>query len=144
MIELAIVYDTEKGLYKIYEPSSDTLVASASLSEALSNISKFLSDSGIIKGNMLDYPDISYHIDSYSMKAIVESNINLIKRLSSAPSGFTNAINRFGGASMNQNKAFQNSDGKKKYDNNKGKGSFSRRGSTFSNSGFNESYRKFG
>ena len=136
MIELAIEYDDKKELYKIYEPSTDTLVASANLTEALVNISKFLTDSGMIKGSILDYPEISYHIDSATMGAIIENNITLMKRLNTAPSGFTTAAQHFGGSSNLSN----NSSSQKQ----QGKAEFGRRGSTFSNSGFRKSYKKFG
>lgn len=134
MIELAIEHDDQKGLYKIYEPSTDTLVASANLTEALVNISKFLTNSGMIKGSILDYPEISYHIDSTTMRAIIESNITLMKRLNTAPSGFTTAAQHFGGSTMQSNGSSSN----------KKKAEFGRRGSTFSNSGFKKSYKKFG
>lgn len=131
MIELVIQYSTEKEMYMVFEPTTDTLIVSASLTEALVNISKFLSDSGMIVGSILDYGEISYHIDSATMKAMIESNVNLMKRLNSAPSGFTIASQKFGGSSG----------GTRKESNGKG---FKRSSGSFSKSGFNETYKKFG
>lgn len=96
MIELVIKYDPDKKLFMGYEPTTSTLITSASLTEALVNIERFLEDSKLIKGSILDCTDISYHIDSYTMKSMVESNTALLKRLNTAPSGFNLAQKRFG------------------------------------------------
>ena len=85
----------------------------------------------MIVGSILDYGEISYHIDSATMKAMIESNVNLMKRLNSAPSGFTRASQKFGGSSG----------GTRKESNGKG---FKRSSGSFSKSGFNETYKKFG
>lgn len=88
MVEIVINYVSEKQQFKVYEPTTDTLIVSSSLTEALVNLSNFLVQSGLIQGDILSYPDISYHLDSYTVKAMVESNVNLLKRLQTAPSGF--------------------------------------------------------
>lgn len=100
MIEVVINYSDKDQNFKVYEPTTDTLLVSASLTEALVNLSAFLVQQGMIQGDILSYPDISYHIDSYTMKAMVESNVALMKRLQTAPSGFMISSQKFGGSSM--------------------------------------------
>ena len=131
MIEIVINYDQNKQMYGVYEPTTNTYILSANLSEALVYLEKFLKDSQMITSSLLDCTEISYHLDSYSMKSMIESNVALMKRLSGAPSGFTVSQQRFGGTSNLPNK-------------NNNKGFSNKGGSTFSNSGFKSSYKKFG
>lgn len=138
MVEIVINYDKEKDEFKVYEPTTDTILISKSLSEALLNLSNFLSSSGLIDGDILSYPDISYHLDSYTVKQMIESNVNLLKRLNTAPSGFMISSQRFGGSSISSSKDNSNNStfGKKKF------GGMS---SGFSGkSGFKKSNKKFG
>lgn len=97
MIEIVIKYDPSKAQYLIYEPSTDTMMASGNLTEALVLLSEFLINSGFATTDILQCDNISYHIDSATMKSIVEGNLNLIKRLQTAPSGFMMSSARFGG-----------------------------------------------
>lgn len=99
MVEVVINYDITEETFKIYESSTDTLIISKNLTEALVNLSNFLSSSGIIDGDILTSSDIMYHLDSQTMKNMIESNVNLMKRLSTAPSGFLISSQRFGGSS---------------------------------------------
>lgn len=99
MVEIVIEYDQGTQEYKIYEPTTDTLLVSSNLTEAFVNLSMFLTSAGLIQGDILNYPDISYHFDSYTVKSMIESNVNLLKRLQTAPSGFMISSQKFGGSS---------------------------------------------
>lgn len=99
MVEVVINYNKDNQNFQVYEPTTDTLLVSSNLTEALVNLSIFLNSTGLLQGDILDYPEISYHLDSYTVKSMVESNVNLIKRLQTAPSGFTISSQRFGGTS---------------------------------------------
>lgn len=136
MIEIVINYDESRKEYKIYEPSTDTLMVSSNLTEALTILNKFLLDSGLSKVDILECPDISYHIDSPTMRSIVEGNIKLIKRLRTAPSGFAMSSQRFGGSSTGQQQS-QPSGQQKKQQKSKG-------GQLSGATGFLGSYKKFG
>ena len=108
MIEIVIKHDPTRHEYKIYEPTTDTLMASSNLTEALCMLNKFIESSGLSNvGNILDCPDISYHIDSATMKAMIESNISLLNRLRTAPSGFAASSQKFGGTTQFQQKMTQ-------------------------------------
>ena len=50
----------------------------------------------MIDTDILRCHDISYHIDSYTMLSIIESNVGLLKRLNTAPTGFMNSSQKFG------------------------------------------------
>lgn len=137
MIEIVINFDSSRNEYKIYEPTTDTLMASSNLTEALCLLNKFIESSGLSSvPNILECPNISYHLDSATMKAMIESNIALIKRLQTAPSGFTQSNRKFGGQTIIQQKPkdnFQKS--------NRNKTSMS---SGFSGAeGFRKSFKKF-
>ena len=141
MIEIVIKYDPSRSEYKIYEPTTDTLMASSNLTGALCMLNKFINSSGLSSvSNILDCPDISYHIDSATMKAMIESNLSLLNRLRTAPSGFAMSSQKFGGTTqfqqkMTQQKAVQSSNsGQKKNTMSSG---FS------SANGFRKSYKKF-
>lgn len=120
MIEIVIKYDPSRSEYKIYEPTTDTLMASSNLTEALCMLNKFINSSGLSSvSNILDCPDISYHIDSATMKAMIESNLSLLNRLRTAPSGFAMSSQKFGGTTqfqqkMTQQKAVQSSNSSQK------------------------------
>ena len=94
MIEIVINYDPQKQYFKIYEPSTDSLMVSANLAEALCILNKFLKDSGLSNEDILNSSNISYHIDSYTIRGIIEGNLKLIKRLNQAPSGFQTATQK--------------------------------------------------
>ena len=144
MIEVLINYVPEKKCFGVYEPSSDTIMYSGNLGEALVSLSKFLQDSGMISTDILNSDDISYHIDSATMKGIVESNVNLMKRLNTAPSGFMISSQKFG-SSVTQNNKKDNNSGEQnnnKFGDKKRK-NFSNSGYS-GNSGFKSSFKKFG
>lgn len=129
MIEIVIKYNEDKQMYGVYEPSTNTYMLSGSLSEGLVYLEQFLVDAKMIGSSLLD-SDVSYHLDSKSMKAMIESNTALMKRLNTAPSGFMLSQQRFGGSTSTSQKSSSST--------------FGKGGATFSNSKFKDSYRKFG
>lgn len=133
MIEVVIRYDPTRQAYAVYEPTTDSLMVAANLSEALLMLNKFLLDSGMSDVDILNCPDISYHIDSQTMLSIIEGNIKLLKRLNTAPSGFQISSQRFGGGLSSSKK-----DEDKKQTKKKSSGGF--QGAT----GFKNAYKKFG
>ena len=128
MVEVVINYDPDKHYFKIYEPTTDTLMASANLGEALIILNQFLQDSGLSKTDILKSPDISYHLDSHTMKEIIEGNLKLLQRLNQAPSGFQNSQQKFGG---------KPDGGEKKKEKKRGN-------ALASATGFRSAYKKFG
>lgn len=134
MIDIVINYNKEKQMYGIYESSTDTYMLSANLSEGLVYLEKFLKDTKLINTGLLESTNISYNLDSYSMKAMIESNVALMKRLNSAPSGFMISQQKFGGSNIQQKQKQQTSQNNK--------GHFGKR-TGFTNSKFKESYKKF-
>ena len=95
MIEVVINYDPTQKIFKIYEPSTDSLMVSSNLTEALVTLNQFLLDSGLTNTDLLNSPDISYHLDSYTIRGIIEGNLKLVKRLNQAPSGFQMSGKKF-------------------------------------------------
>lgn len=133
MIEVVIKYDPTRQAYAVYEPSSDSLMVASNLSEALLMLNKFLLESGLSDVDILNCPDISYHIDSQTMLSIVEGNVKLLKRLNTAPSGFQISTQRFGGSNIGNNNKEEKKPTKKK-------SSSGFQGAT----GFRNAYKKFG
>ena len=138
MIEVVVKFDNARGLYVVYEPTTQTLFLTASLGESFLKLSQFLQERGMIDRDILQVDNISYHIDSSCFIAMVESNANLLKRLSQAPSGFTISSQRFGvspalsnGPGLQKNNDFKGGKGKKST-------------GTFSKTGFRNSNKKFG
>ena len=136
MIDVVIGYNREDQVYKVYEPSTDTLLVTTSLGESFIKLSEFLKSRGMIPGDLLGDDNIRYHIDSATLLAMIESNANLLKRLNQAPSGFMISGQRFGQSTTSSSQS-GNRGGQKKQ-------KFGGSGGTFSKSKFNESYRKFG
>lgn len=125
MIEIVIKFDPQKQYYAIYEPSTDSLMVSANLPEALCILNQFLLDSGLSNKDILNNPDISYHLDSVTMRGIIEGNLKLVKRLNQAPSSLQSSVQQ----------PSQGKNGKKE----KSKG-----GGFAGATGFKASYKKFG
>lgn len=99
-INIAIKYDPLNEEYNIYEPSTDTLLLSKNLTEGLVNLNNFLISSGMIKTDILKDDSIEYHLCSKTMKAMIDSNVMLIKKLSRGPSEFQVAKDRFGSSPL--------------------------------------------
>lgn len=144
MINIVINYDPTTSGYKVYEPTTQNLILTQDLTEALVTLSLFLQSQGMITGDILGAEDITYHLDSHTMKAIIESNVKLMKRLRQAPSAFQSSSQRFGTSSGSRKSSFKDSGGKfgggdsaKKFSN---KRSSSLQGAT----GFRNANKKFG
>lgn len=132
MVEVVINYSNDKDEFLVYEPTTDTVLVSKNLTEALVNLSNFLISKQLISSDLLNCSDISYHFDSETMKRMIESNVNLMKRLKTAPSGFTISSQRFGSTTQSPKK--KNDGGNKnKFSNN-----------FFGKNGFSTSMKKFG
>lgn len=115
MVQIVINYDPGTTSYKVWEPSTENLILTQDLTEALVTLSLFLQSKGLITGDILSTEDISYHLDAHTMKAIIESNVKLIKRLQNAPTGFQKSSQRFGVSNSsvsNKGKGFKDSGGR--------------------------------
>jgi hypothetical protein len=141
MINVVINYDAGNQQFKVFESSSDTILVSSNLTEALVNLSSFLREKGLVQ-DLLKETDISYHIDSYTMNTMIESNTNLLKRLKTAPTGFMISSQRFG-TSLN---SLGSSNGSSKSGKTKaGSNTTVFKGGNFTGkTGFKSSYKKFG
>lgn len=95
MIDVVINYDKEHSEYRIYESSTKTLLIAQNLSKGLISLNEFLKNSGLIKQDLFFDKGIEYHLDSDTMIAFVESNLELVKQLKSGPSGFSLAESKF-------------------------------------------------
>ena len=144
MVDIVINYSEPDKAYKVFEPTTNTLLISQTLTEALCNLSLFLQSQGLIQGDILQTDQVNYHFDSRTMRDFINSNVQLLNRLKSAPSGFTIASQRFGGSTLpspsykkNYNSSKWGGEGEKKF---KSRGS-----SQFSGaSGFKNANKKFG
>lgn len=141
MIEIVINYIQDKDEFRIYEPTTDTILVSKNLTEALVNLSNFLINNNL-GSDILNCTEISYHLDSYTLKKMIESNVNLMKKLNTAPSAFMISSQKFG-STISQTKLRSN--GSSVDSSNFNKGKLSRGKHNFSGkSGFKDSNRKFG
>jgi hypothetical protein len=59
MIEIVVKYDKARGLYLVYEPTTETLLMTASLGESFLKLSQFLQDQGMIDKDILQVDNIS-------------------------------------------------------------------------------------
>lgn len=144
MIQIVINYDQGSSNYKVYEPTTQNLILTQDLTEALVTLSLFLQSNGMIAGDILSAEDITYYLDSHTMKAIIESNVKLMKRLRTAPSAFQSSSQKFGGSSSSGGKKgnFKNSN---KWGVDSAKKFSSKKSSTFQGAtGFKNANKKFG
>lgn len=139
MIEIVINYDPATKEFKAYEPQTDTLLITSSLGETFMKLDEFLKQQGLITVDLLAASNITYHIDSYVFLGLIENNVNLLKRLNQAPSGFMISQSRFG-ISPNQNQIRKD---KPDWASGKAKKKYGGTG-TFSKSSFQSSNKKFG
>lgn len=130
-MDVVINYNEDKKQYVLYEGSTDTIIITESLGEMFMKLNELLYNTGT-QMDIFSSDQINYHLDSATFKAIIGTNINLLKRLNTAPSGFQTSTQRFGGgiqpAQQKENSGFKAS-GKT---------------GTFSKSSFKYSYKKFG
>lgn len=146
-MDIVINYDPIKKEYKIYEPSTDTILVSTNLTEGIVNLDIFLKSQGLIQedSDILRSEDIDYHMDSYTMRAMVESNVNLLKRLRSSQSEFKNSSNKFGlstGGTLSN--TVKNNPPQKTSDFSKGSKNFSKGSFSGTMGSFGKSSGKFG
>lgn len=148
MINVVINYDSQRKEYKLYEPTTDTIIITANLSETFIKLSEFLTNAGLISGgDILNTDQVTYHLDSGTLISMVESNVNLMKRLTTqAPSIFTASALKFGSSSSSSQ-----TQQKQKQDYSKGKGGkgdyqqpMKSSGGVFSKSSFRTTNKKFG
>lgn len=145
MIDVVINYDPEKNEYRIYEPTTDTILVTTSLGETFIKLDEFLKQNKLITTNILSTAEVNYHLDSLTFIALVKSNVDLLKRLNTAPSGFTTSSQRFGQPSssfsgLKNKKTDTDFDGEKKSTSKNRKHNYG----TFSKTSFRNSGRKFG
>ncbi len=135
MIDVVVNFDPARGEFKLYEPTTDTLLITTSLGETFAKLDEFLRERGLLATNILSTADVNYHIDSATFIAMVKSNADLLKRLNNAPSGFMISSNRFGiTPGQNLKDSFQKDQG--------GRGK--KKTAMFSKSSFRNSGKKFG
>lgn len=142
MIEIAISYDPTTKEYRAYEPTTDTLFVTTSLGDSFLKLDEFLKARGLITEDILKCLNVTYHIDSYVFFGLIENNVNLMKRLNQAPSGFTVSGQRFGVSQSQPSLSTQLAQKKKSSGGGKRFGGKST--GTFSKSSFGNSYKKFG
>lgn len=145
MVQIVINYDPETTSYKIWEPTTQNLILTQDLTEALVTLSMFLQSKGLITGDILGTEEISYHLDSHTMKSIIESNVKLLKRLQNAPTGFQKSSQRFGVSNISSSSGKSFKENKGKWNGGESKRKFGGKGkSQFEGaSGFRNSNKKF-
>ena len=139
MIDVVVNFDPARGEFKLYEPTTDTLLITTSLGETFAKLDEFLKSRGLIASSILSTADVNYHIDSATFIAMVKSNADLLKRLNNAPSGFMISSNRFGITPGQSSLGGDKKDYKRG-----GSGKGKRKTATFSKSSFIGSSKKFG
>jgi hypothetical protein len=156
MIDVVINYDKAKKEYRLYEPTTDTIIITSNLSETFIKLSELLVSTGLIPdGDILNTNLVTYHLDSGTLISMVESNVNLLKRLTQqAPSIFTSAARKFGGVSASNSllSSSQSSFQKKNDYNNRetdkksggNNSTLLKSSGVFSKSSFKSSQKKFG
>ena len=156
MIDVVINYDRAKKEYRLYEPTTDTIIITSNLSETFIKLSELLVSTGMIPdGDILNTNLVTYHLDSGTLISMVESNVNLLKRLTQqAPSIFTSAARKFGCVSASNSllSSSQSSFQKKNDYNNRetdkksggNNSTLLKSSGVFSKSSFKSSQKKFG
>lgn len=153
-MDIVINYDPGTKEYKIYEPTTDSMIVSMNLTEGLVNLNLFLKSSGLISedSDILLSKNIGYHLDSETFIAMIQSNVDLLKRLQSGPSEFKKSAGKFGLPTTShtyipkakQAQSFADK-GKKSSDFSRGSKNFSSGSFSGSKSGFGKSKKsKFG
>lgn len=136
MTDIVVNFDPSKGVFQIYESTTQTLLISQSLGEGFQGLNQFLLSKGLIQKSILEDSEVLYHFDSYTFQEIIKSNMSLMKRVSDIPSEFKNSASKFG-TSTGVPKDKQNfSRGSKNFQKNKMSG--------FKSSSFGKSHSKFG
>ena len=135
MVEVVINYDKDSNVFKAYEPSTDTIFITASLGDTFNKLEAHLLQYGLIASSLFSDQNITYHLDSPTFIAMVQSNANLLKRLNNAPSGFMISSQRLGLGSGTSNSKDRG---------NKKSGSSNKKAGSFSKSNLTGANKKFG
>lgn len=146
-MDIVINYDTSTKEYKLYEPGTDTLIISMNLTEGLVNLNEFLISVGLVNGDILGSPDISYHLDGETFIAMIKSNVELLKKIQSGPSEFKKSAGKFGLSQASSGyvpKAKRYDSGFSSGGNKKSTSEFSRGSKNFSSGSFSGSKSGFG
>lgn len=150
MVNIVINYDSSKKEYRLFEPTTDTLIVTANLSETFIKLSEFLVQSGLLPAgsDILNTDVVTYHLDSGTLISMVQSNVNLMKRLTQqAPSIFSSSSLKFG-SNPSSTLPSQQIAAKKEYSNGKrndnGNNTMLKSNGTFSKSSFKLTGKKFG
>lgn len=105
-MQVIINYDTEHECFMLYNPDLDVLYTSEELFKVIVLFNAHLMETYGAEFNVLRSDEIDYVMDSRSMKQMITSNVNLLKRLNRQPSAFQESAARFGGSTtMNPSSA---------------------------------------
>lgn len=145
-MDIVINHDPSTKEYKLYEPSTDSLIISMNLTEGLVNLNEFLKSSGLITEDILKSTNIAYHLDGETFIAMIQSNVDLLKRIQSGPSEFKKSAGKFGlpQASSNYTPKSKRYNGSSGFGDKKSGGDFSRGSKNFSSGSFSGSNSGFG
>ena len=80
-LTIVIEYESSGKQFNIYEPTTDTLLVSENLTEGLVLLNDFLMKNNLIEKDILKTDSIKYQLDSATMKAMIDSNVKLIKKI---------------------------------------------------------------
>lgn len=145
-MDIVINYDSQTKEYKIYEPTTNSMIISMNLTEGLVNLNLFLKSSGLIleESDILLSKDIEYHLDSETFIAMIQSNVDLLKRLQSGPSEFKKSAGKFGLPSASHTYVPKSKKTSSFSDMGKKNSGFSRGSKNFSSGSFSGSKNGFG
>lgn len=112
-MNVVINYSTDEEVYKLYSSDLDLLLTSSDLFRLFVMFNEVLVQSTGVE--LLSSPSIDYTLDSASMIQIIMSNVSLLKKIKSMPSGFQLSSDKFGGSSsLNSSKFNKSNFGKSK------------------------------
>lgn len=94
-MQVIINYSPDEELYKLYNQDLDLLLTSEELFKLIVMFNSVLMETYGGEFNVLKSDEIDYIIDSYTMRQMIVSNVNLLKRLNRQPSAFQESANRF-------------------------------------------------
>lgn len=98
-MQVTINYDLNDEEYKLYVKELDALFTSDELFKVIVIFNTYLMELYGAEFNVLKSDEIDYIMDSYTMRQMIQSNVNLLKRLNRQPSAFQESANRFGASS---------------------------------------------
>lgn len=143
MTEIVVKYNKEQGNFQVYEASTQTLIIGDTLGQCFRDLNLYLVQQGIIQSDILNEPDIMYHIDSHTFHEFLKNNLALVKRIQDIPSEFKNSASKFGKnpSTLSSSSSSSTSSFSKKKE---GKNNFQRgKFSSFGSSSFGKSSKRF-